>query len=114
MVYISWHELFRSRIGNDEGNKNTSVYSTAWSQATSNEAKMTMLANDPNTAIFAVDVDNKIITLHSFHNFGGSVLNPTNKFGALIGQDRRSSSTKHPSPETRMWQPPPTTRSSPA
>jgi hypothetical protein len=82
MVYTSWHELFSSHIGNDEGNKNTAVYSTAWSQATRNEAKLTMLANDPNTAIFAVNVDHKIITLHSFHNFGGSVLSPANKFGA--------------------------------
>jgi hypothetical protein len=65
MVYTSWHELFSSRIGNDEGNKNTAVYSTAWSQATPSEAKMAMLVNDPNTAIFAVDVDDKIITLHS-------------------------------------------------
>ena len=52
---------------------------------------MTMHANDPNTAIFAVDVDDKIITLHSFHNFGGLVLNPANKFGALIGSGRAGS-----------------------
>lgn len=91
MAYTSWHELFSSRIGNDEGNKNTAVYSTAWSQATPSEAKMAMLVNDPNTAIFAVDVDDKIITLHSFHNFGGSVLSPANKFGALIGSGRAGS-----------------------
>jgi hypothetical protein len=91
MVYTSWHKLFSLRIGNDEGNKNTSVYSTAWSQATPNKAKMMMLANDPNTAIFAVDVEDKIITLHSFHNFGGLVLNPANKFGPFIGSGRARS-----------------------
>jgi hypothetical protein len=47
-----------------------------------------MLTNNDSLAILAVDGNNKNIILHSFKNFGGTLLNPTNKYGCLSESGR--------------------------
>jgi hypothetical protein len=43
-----------------------------------------LLNNTTNTTLFAMDVNNKIIIVHSIKNLGGTILNPPNCYGALI------------------------------
>jgi hypothetical protein len=88
MAAQSWHNFFISRIGNNTGNKDASVYSTMWDQATANNAKLALLNNDTNTTLFAVGTNNKIIIVHSVKNLGGTILNPANCYGPLIGNGR--------------------------
>jgi hypothetical protein len=85
MLSQSWHNFFISCIGSNTGNKDSSVYSSAWDQATANNAKLALLNNNTNTALFAMDGNNKIINVHSVKNLGGTILNPANCYGTLIG-----------------------------
>jgi hypothetical protein len=85
MAANSWRDYFISCIGNEEENKNAAVYLAAWAQGTANNAKLTLLNNDASMTIFAVNANNKIVVVHSFRNIGGSILQPANSYGALIG-----------------------------
>jgi hypothetical protein len=85
MAAQSWHNFFISCIVNNTGNKDSSVYSTMWDQATANNAKLALLNNDTNTTLFSMDANNKIIIVHSIKNLGKTILNPANCYGALIG-----------------------------
>ena len=77
----NWHTyLIANRPNNKTGNKDTSVYSSAWSQTTTNNNKLALLTNDRSTAVLAVDTNNKIVILHSLKNLGGTILKPTNRF----------------------------------
>jgi hypothetical protein len=67
------------------GNQNTTVYSSAWDPATSDDTKLSLLTSDPNMIIFVADAEGTIIPLHSFANLGGSLLRSDNKFVWLIG-----------------------------
>ncbi len=88
MAAQSWHNFFISCIRNDTGNKDSSVNSTVWDQAMPNNAKLTLLISNTNTTLFAMDANNKIIILHSVKTLGGTILNPANCYGALIGNGR--------------------------
>jgi hypothetical protein len=88
MASQNWHTHFVNHPGNKKGNKDTTVYSTAWAQTTTNNAKLVLLINDKSTAVLAVDANNKIIFVHSFKNLGGSILKPINRFPGFIGNGR--------------------------
>ena len=38
-----------SRADNEQGNQNTSIYSTAWAQDNDHATKLSLLTNDPDT-----------------------------------------------------------------
>ena len=88
MAANTWNNFFTARHKNKAGNKNTAVYSTAWSQQATNESKIALLSNDASLAVLAVDANNKIIIIHSFRNLGGTIINPENTYGTLIGNGR--------------------------
>ncbi len=88
MASQNWHTHFVNRPGNKKGNKDTTVYSTAWGQTTANNARLALLTNDPSMAVLAVDASSKIIFVHSFKNLGGTILKPTNRFAGFIRNGR--------------------------
>ncbi len=88
MASQNWHTHFVDRPGNDRGNKDMTVYSRAWAQATTNNTKLALLTNYMSMAVLAVDTNNKIIFVHSFKNLGGMILEPINRFAGFIGNGR--------------------------
>ena len=91
MVLNTWHDFFVARAENEAGNKNTVVFTAAWAQANPNDAKIALLTNDASTAFLAVDATNNVVIVHSVRNFGGTILHPAHRFGALIGNGRLAS-----------------------
>ena len=91
MVLNTWHDFFVARAENEAGNKNTAVFTAAWAQANPNDAKIALLTNDASTAFLAVDATNNVVIVHSVRNFGGTILHPAHRFGALIGNGRLAS-----------------------
>jgi hypothetical protein len=85
MALNNWHDFFLSRVDNKAGNKTTTVFLAAWAQANANNAKLALLTNNASTAILAIDATNKVVIVHSVRNFGGTILHPANRLGALIG-----------------------------
>ena len=88
MASQNWHTYLVNCPNNKTGNKDTSVYSSVLLQATTNNDKLVLLTNDRSTAVLAMDTNNKIVILHSLKNFGGMILEPTNRFAGLIGNGR--------------------------
>ena len=84
----TWKAFFAARESNNAGNMNPHAYLSAWSTDSSPEAKLNLLTNDPSTAILAGDHSNGIMILHSFKNFGGTILNSADKYVCLIGTNR--------------------------
>ena len=91
MATNTWNDFFTTHLENKAGNKITVAYSTAWDHQVSNEAKLAFLNNDASIVVLAVDTNNKIIIIHSFRNLGGTIINPANTYGALIGNGRIAS-----------------------
>jgi hypothetical protein len=91
MLATNWTDYFMSRLDNEKGNQNTTVYSSAWDPATTTDTKLSLLTrlslltSDPDTIIFGANAEGTIIPLHSFANLGGSLLRPDDKFVCLIG-----------------------------
>jgi hypothetical protein len=85
MLFPNWQAFLTSRPTNEAGNKNSAIFTTAWSVLTTNDAKLTTISNDNTLAVVAIDRDNKVVIMHSFKNLGGTLLHPTNKFACLIG-----------------------------
>lgn len=85
MLATNWADYFTSRMDNEKGNQNTTIYSSAWAPSISSATKLSLLTNDPDTIIFGADAEGTIIPLHSFANIGGSLLRPDDKFVCLIG-----------------------------
>ncbi len=85
MLFPNWQAFLTSRPTIKAGNKNSTVFTTAWSVLTTNDAKLATISNDNTLAVVAIDRDNKVIVMHSFKNLGGTLLHPTNKFACLIG-----------------------------
>lgn len=85
MLFPNWSDYFMSRADNEQGNQNTSIYSSAWAQDNDHATKAALLTNDPDTVIFGADAEGTIIPLHSFTNLGGTLLRPNNKIVCLIG-----------------------------
>jgi hypothetical protein len=53
MLFPDWKSFFAARTDNKTGNKNTSVFTEAWSPETNGEQRFQMLTSDPNMVIFA-------------------------------------------------------------
>jgi hypothetical protein len=91
MLFPNWKAFLTSHPKNKAGNKNSAVFTTAWSVLTTNNAKLATISNDDTLAVVAFDRDNKVVVMHSFKNLGGTLLHPTNKFACLIGSGRVAS-----------------------
>jgi hypothetical protein len=85
MQFLKWQAFLNSNPLNKAGNKNSAVFTTAWSVLTTNNAKLATISNDDTLAMVAIDKDNKVAVMHSFKNLRGTLLHPTNKFACLIG-----------------------------
>ena len=70
---------------NEMGNRNTSVYTMAWAKDVPPATKLSTLISNPNTILFATDMEGTLITFHNFTNLGGSLLRPNNKVVCLTG-----------------------------
>jgi hypothetical protein len=85
MLHLDWKSFFAARAYNDLGNKNTSVYTKAWSPIKEDNTRFQTLVADTDNVILATDTDNKIHALHSFKVVGGTLLCPTTKLMCLLG-----------------------------
>jgi hypothetical protein len=85
MLFPDWKSFFTARAENKTGNKNTSVFTEAWSPKTNDKQHFQMLTSDPNMVIFATVENKKLLTFHSFKNAGGMLLCPENKLMCLLG-----------------------------
>ena len=86
MLYKDWKTFFAARADNEQGNKNTAVYTEAWSPETNDEARFQTLISGPDNVLLATNNDNKIHALHSFKVMGGSFLRPNStKLMCLLG-----------------------------
>jgi hypothetical protein len=85
MLFPDWKSFFAARTDNETGNKNTSVFTEAWSSKTNDEQRFQILTSDPNMVIFAAGKNKKLLTFHSFKNAGGTLLCPENKLMCLLG-----------------------------
>ena len=86
-LHASWTALFNSLTTvNESGNRNIAGFTGAIDfEANSNE-KLTQL-NQPFNIILLENSTRGIAVLHNPHNFGGTLLRPTNKVGCLVGTD---------------------------
>ena len=85
MPHPDWKSFFAARIDNELGNKNTSVYTEAWSPDLNDDLRFHNLISDQDNILLATDSDNVIHTLHSFKVAGGTLLRPTSKLMCLLG-----------------------------
>jgi hypothetical protein len=86
MLHLDWKTFFAARADNEQGNKNTSVYTEAWSPDTNDNERFQTLTADPDNVLLVTNNDNKIHALHSFKVVGGSVLRPNStKLICLLG-----------------------------
>ena len=85
MPHSTWKAFFAARVENEIGNKNTSVYTEAWSPDKNDNMRFQSLISDPDNVLLATDSDNMIHTLHSFKVVGGTLLRPTAKLICLLG-----------------------------
>ncbi len=83
MLHTNWQSFFAARADNELGNKNTSIYTEAWSTNKSNNVRFQTLVSDINNVILAADQDKNIHALHSFKVAGGTLLRPTTKLMCL-------------------------------
>jgi hypothetical protein len=85
MLFPDWNSFFAAPADNKTGNKNTSVFTKAWSPKTNVKQHFQTLTSDPNMVIFAAGENKKLLTFHSFKNAGGMLLRPENKLMCLLG-----------------------------
>jgi hypothetical protein len=85
MLHLDWKSLIASQAENNLGNKNTSVYTEAWSPDKDDNMRFQTLIANTDNVLLATDTDNKIHTLHSFKVAGGTLLRPTTKLMCLLG-----------------------------
>ena len=69
---------------NKSGNRNIPGFTGTMDFETNSNEKMTQL-NQPFNVILVATSTRAITVLHNPHNFGGTLLRPTNKVGCLIG-----------------------------
>ena len=85
-MHSTWKAFFAARVENEIGNKNTSVYTEAWSPEKTDNVRIQNLISDPDkNVLLATDSDNMIHSLHSFKAVGGTLLRPTVKLMCLLG-----------------------------
>jgi hypothetical protein len=80
-----WQSYYAALANSELGNKNTSVFTKAWSPDKSDAERFQTLVSDINNVVFAVDQDKNIHALHSFKVSGGSLLSPSTKLTCLLG-----------------------------
>jgi hypothetical protein len=85
MLHTDWQSFFAAQADNNLGNKNTLIYTKAWSPDKSEEMRFQTLISDINSIIFAADQNKNIHALHSFKVAGGTLLCPTTKLMCLLG-----------------------------
>jgi hypothetical protein len=85
-----WQSYYAARADGELGNKNSSVYTKAWSPDKSDARRFQTLISDINNIVFAVDQDKNIHALHSFKVSGGSLLCPSTKLFCLLGTGLRA------------------------
>ena len=90
MPHSTWKAFFAARVENEIGNKNTSVYTEAWSPDKNDNVRFQNLISDTDNVLLATDSDNMIHTLHSFKVVGGTLLRPTTKLMCLLGSGPRA------------------------
>jgi hypothetical protein len=87
---IDWQSFYAARAENELGNKNSSVYTEAWSPDKSDATRFQTLVSDIDNVVFGVDHDKNIHALHSFKVSGGSLLRPSTKLMCLSGTGLRA------------------------
>ena len=87
---IDWQSFYAARADNELGNKNSSVYTEAWSPDKSDATRFQTLVSDIDNVVFGVDQDKNIHALHSFKVSGGSLLRPSTKLMCLLGTGSRA------------------------
>ena len=85
MLSMNWKTLIAAHIDNTAGNKNTSVFTKAWSPEQSQDQHFQTLTTDPDMVLFAADSNKKLLVLHSFKNAGGTLFRPEKKLMCLSG-----------------------------
>jgi len=80
MPFPTWKQWFNSLPENERGNMDMTLYAEAWSQERTEEQLIRTLSADVNTVLLAADATNNVQVLHSFKNFGGTILRPQNIF----------------------------------
>ena len=48
-------------------------------------AKLAKIFNDTSVVVLGVNMDNRVMVIHSFKILGGTILNPTKKYTCLMG-----------------------------
>jgi hypothetical protein len=83
--HASWKVLFYSiATVNESGDQNVTGFTGAMYFEASLEVKMRML-DQPYGFLLAANEKKGVSILHHPHNFGGTLLRPTNKVGCLVG-----------------------------
>jgi hypothetical protein len=59
MLYPNWQAYFAARPDNDLGNKNTSVYTEAWSPDKDDATRFQTLIADPDNVVIATDQEKR-------------------------------------------------------
>ena len=79
MLSTNWKTFIAARLDNTAGNKNTSVFTEAWSPEQSQDQRFQTLTADPDMVLFTADSNKKLLVLHSFKNAGGTLFHPEKK-----------------------------------
>jgi hypothetical protein len=83
--HASWKALFDSiTTVSESGNRNVAGFTGAMDFEASLDVKMTRL-DQPYGLLLAANDKKEVSILHHPHNFGGTLLRPTNKVGCLVG-----------------------------
>ena len=72
MLHANWHDYYAAQADNNLGNRDTSIYTEAWSPDKNDDVRFQTLISDINNVIFTADHDKNILVLHSFKVAGGS------------------------------------------
>ena len=85
MLPMNWKTFIAARLDNSAGNKNTSVFTKAWSPKQKQDQCFQTLTVDSDMVLFATDSNKKLLVLHSFKNAGGNLFRPEKKLMCLSG-----------------------------
>ena len=84
-LHISWNALFTSiTMVNEAGDRNVAGFTGTMDLEASLGEKMTKLVQRFGL-LLAANEKKGIAILHHPHNFGGTLLRPSNKVGCLVG-----------------------------
>jgi len=103
MLSMDWKTFIAARLDNTAGNKNTSVFTEAWSPDQSQDQCFQTLTADPDMVLFATDSNKKLLVLHihSFKNAGVTLFRPEKKLMCISGHRRNCNSFRFKSIPSR-------------